>query len=259
MALAIPSIDLNADAGESFGRYTLGDDAGLMRVATSVSVACGWHGGDPRIIRTTIGLARDAGVSVGAHPSFPDLQGFGRRELQMAPDELRDAVIYQVAAVAGLAAAEGVRLHHVKPHGALYNMACRDPRPAEAIVDAVTSFDRTLAMYCLPGSALARAAAAAGLVVVPEGFLDRRYEADGTLTPRTHPAAVILDADEAARRALHWMQTGMLEARTGEPLALPVAALCVHGDTAGAVGLAATVRAALEGAGVLFAPPRAHR
>lgn len=253
MPLAIPFIDLNADAGESFGRYTLGDDAGLMRVATSVSVACGWHAGDPRVIRTTIALARDAGVSVGAHPSFPDLQGFGRREMQMAPGDLRDAVIYQVAAVAGLAAAEGVQLHHVKPHGALYNMACRDPRLAEAIVDAVASFDRALAIYGLPGSALMRGAATAGLPVMPEGFVDRQYEADGALTPRTHPDAVIHDADEAARRALHWMQTGALVARTGERLSLPVAALCVHGDTFGAVALAARVRETLEAAGVLVA------
>lgn len=246
----ISHIDLNADAGESFGRYTLGDDAALLRVVSSVSVACGWHAGDPGVIRRTIAMARDAGVSVGAHPGFPDLQGFGRREMHMAPDDVRDAVIYQVSAVAGLAAAEGVTLQHVKPHGALYNMACRDGSLAEAIAAAVASVDRALAVYGLPDSALVEAAAAAGLRVMPEGFLDRQYEADGSLTPRTVAGAVIDDPDEGARRALTWMQTGALEARTGERLSLRVAGLCVHGDTPGAAALVGAVRRTLEAAGV---------
>lgn len=250
MPLAISSIDLNADVGESFGRYTLGDDAALLRVVTSASVACGWHAGDPGVIRATMALARDAGVSVGAHPSFPDLQGFGRREMQMAPDNLRDAVIYQVAAVAGLAAAEGVRLQHVKAHGALYNMACRDAGLATAVVAGVVAFDASLAIYALPDSALSRAADAAGLPVMAEGFLDRQYEADGSLTPRTTPGAVIHDPAEAARRAVAWMQTGEVTTRTGKRLALPVSALCVHGDTSGAAALASAVREALEAAGV---------
>jgi UPF0271 protein len=253
------TIDLNADAGESFGRYSLGDDAGLMRVVTSVSVACGWHAGDPGVIRRTIAMARDAGVSVGAHPGYPDLLGFGRRELHMAPDDLRDAVIYQVSAVAGLAAAEGVRLHHVKAHGALYNMACRDAGLAEAIVDAVAAVDRSLAIYGLPDSALVRAAAAAGLPVMPEGFLDRTYEADGTLTPRTVPGAVIDDPHAGARRALAWLRDGYVVARTGERLALRVAALCVHGDTPGAVPLVTAVREMLESAGVRVAAGTAAR
>ena len=250
MPLAIPSIDLNADVGESFGRYALGDDAGLMRVVTSVSVACGWHAGDPGVIRRTIAMARDAGVSVGAHPGFPDLQGFGRREMQVTPDDVRDAVIYQVGAVAGLAVSEGVRLHHVKAHGALYNMACRDAGLAAAVVAGVAAFDASLAIYALPDSALTRAADAAGLPVMAEGFLDRQYEADGSLTPRTAPGAVIHDPAEAARRAVAWMQTAGITTRTGERLRLSVSALCVHGDTSGAVALATAAREALEDAGV---------
>jgi 5-oxoprolinase (ATP-hydrolysing) subunit A len=250
MPLAIPAIDLNADAGESFGRYRLGDDERLLRVVTSVSVACGWHAGDPGVIRATLGLARACGVSAGAHPSFPDRQGFGRREMQMASDDLRDAVIYQVAAVAGMAAVEGVRLQHVKAHGALYNMACREPRLAAAVVGAVAALDRSLAIYALPDSALARAAEAAGLPVIAEGFLDRHYEDDGRLTPRGHPDAVIDDAKQAAARAVEWLRTGAVISRTGTPLPLRVSALCVHGDTDGAVALATAVRRAIEAAGV---------
>src|SRR5690606_11269918 len=191
--------------GESYGRYHLGDDAQLLRVVTSASIACGWHAGDPGVIRATLAMAREAGVSVGAHPSLPDRQGFGRREMQLPPDEICDAVIYQVGALAGMAAVEGVRLTHVKAHGALYNMACRDTDVAGAIVEAVTSLDPGLAVYALPESALAHLAAAAGLTVMAEGFLDRQYEADGTLTPRSMPDAVVDAADVAAARALRWV------------------------------------------------------
>ncbi len=249
------SIDLNADAGESFGRYTIGDDERLMRVVSSVSIACGWHAGDPGVIRRTIAMARDAGVMVGAHPSFPDLQGFGRREMEMAATDLRDAVVYQVAAVAGLAAVEGVRLHHVKAHGALYNMACRRRDVAEAVVAGVSDIDRDLAVYAMPGSALAQAADAVGLRAVTEGFADREYEDDGSLTPRTLAGAVIHDPDAAALRAHDWLTTGRLISRTGVSLALPVQALCVHGDTEGAVALARAVRSRLEEAGIRVAAP----
>jgi len=255
MAPLIPSIDLNADAGESFGRYRLGNDQQLLRVVTSVSVACGWHAGDPGVIRATVALAREAGVSVGAHPSYPDRQGFGRREMRMGRDELRDAVIYQVAALAGMAAVEGVRIRHVKAHGALYNMACREAQVADAVVAAVAAIDRSLALYALPDSALANAAADAGLTVMAEGFLDRTYEADGTLTPRTVAGAVIDDADAAAARAVGWLESGTLVARDGGTLTLPVNALCVHGDTDGAVAIAAATRRALEAAGVRVASP----
>lgn len=255
MPAAITSIDLNADAGESFGRYTLGDDERLMRVVTSVSVACGWHAGDPGVIRHTIAMAAAAGAAVGAHPSFPDLQGFGRREMQMAHGDLRDAVIYQVAAVAGLAAAEGVRLRHVKAHGALYNMACRAPEVADAVVEGIRAVDRGLAIYALPHSALVRAASAAGLTVVAEGFADRNYEADGSLTPRTMPDAVLHDPQAAAARARRWLESGRLTTRSGVSLHLAVQTLCVHGDTDGAVALAAAVRHALEDARIRVAAP----
>jgi UPF0271 protein len=250
MKLCLADIDLNADAGESFGRYTLGDDEALMRLVTSVSVACGWHAGDPGVIRQTLALARAAGVSVGAHPSYPDLQGFGRRAMAMAPRELTDAVIYQVAAVAGLAAAEGVRVRHVKPHGALYNTASRDPAQARAIVAGIRSVDPHLLVYAPPGSCLAAAAEEAGLAVVAEGFADRAYEDDGGLAPRHLPGSVLTDPEAVAARAVTWARSGQVATRAGANLTLPVRTLCVHGDTTGAALLAARLRQALEEAGV---------
>lgn len=251
----IRRVDLNADAGESFGRYALGDDRQVMQAVTSVSIACGWHAGDPGVIRATLAMAREAGVAVGAHPSFPDLQGFGRREMQMTDAELENGVIYQVAAVAGLAAAEGLRLAHVKPHGALYNLACRDVRVASAVASAVAMVDRRLSVYALPASALAHAAEGAGLRVVSEGFADRQYEDDGTLTPRTLANAVLTDPDAVAARAAQWMISGTIATRTGASLPLHIETLCLHGDTPGAAVTAAALRRALESSGVLVAHP----
>src|SRR5689334_10919706 len=177
-------IDLNADVGESYGAYTMGCDPGLMRAITSANIAAGFHAGDPSVLRATIRLAKRHGVSVGAHPGFPDLAGFGRRGLAMTPGEAEDAVLYQIAAVAGVAKAEGVRLAHVKPHGALYNLAGRDAALASGIARAVAAFDSSLVLYGLPGSALLAAGRAAGLTVAAEAFADRAYEPDGTLVPR---------------------------------------------------------------------------
>ena len=182
------SIDLNADVGESFGSHSIGCDAGLLQSVTSASIAAGFHGGDPSVLRDTIRLAKEHGVAVGAHPGFPDLVGFGRREMRVSPREAEDFVLYQVAAVAGVARAEGVTLRHVKPHGALYNMAARDPALASAIARAVASLDRSLILYGLPHSELLKAARAAGLRVAAEGFADRAYERDGSLMARNRPA-----------------------------------------------------------------------
>src|SRR6188474_1308980 len=179
------SIDLNCDMGESFGAYTIGADEAVMASITSANVACGYHGGDPSVMRRTIRLAREAGVAVGAHPGFPDLVGFGRREMRIAPRDVEDMVVYQIGALAAIARSEGVSLSHVKAHGALYNMAVTDNALAGALARAVMAVDPALIFFALPGSELARAASALGLQVALEGFADRAYEPDGTLTPRS--------------------------------------------------------------------------
>ena len=247
-------IDLNADGGEGFGAYTIGADDELLTSVTSINVACGYHGGDPVVIRRTIRAAAARGVSVGAHPGFPDLQGFGRRAMQIPPDDLADMLIYQIGAVAALAAAEGVRLRHVKAHGALYNLAERDEAVAGAIVTAAAAFPG-LWLYAPPGSPMAAAARARGVRVAPEGFLDRGYRADGTLVPRGHPGALVTDPARVAARAVRFATEGTVEATDGTPVALRPRTLCIHSDTPGAPALAAAARAALEGAGVRLAPP----
>src|SRR5580765_7516661 len=189
-------IDINSDTGESFGAYSIGHDAPLFRSITSANVAAGFHAGDPSVLRATIRLAKASGVAVGAHPGFPDLVGFGRRELNVTPKEAEDMVLYQVAAVAGVAAAEGVALQHVKPHGALYNMAVRNAELSRAIAAAVAAFDRRLILVGLPGSEILAAGRAAGLRVAAEVFADRAYEPDGSLASRRKPGSVIHEPDQ---------------------------------------------------------------
>src|SRR5216684_3503925 len=195
-------IDINSDTGESFGAYTIGHDAGLFKSITSANVAAGFHAGDPSVLRDTIRLAKSNGVAVGAHPGFPDLVGFGRRELNVTPKEAEDIVLYQVAAVAGVAAAEGVTIQHVKPHGALFNMAVRNAELSSAIARAVAAFDRSLILFGLPGSEIFAAGKAAGLRVAAEVFADRAYEPDGSLASRRKPGAVIHDPDAVVARAV---------------------------------------------------------
>ena len=195
-------IDLNSDLGESFGPWPMGQDAALMDSISSANVACGFHAGDPGAMRATIALAREKGVAIGAHPGFQDLVGFGRREMKATPAEVEDLVLYQVSALAGMAAAQGVRLQHVKAHGALYNMACRDRALADAIAKAVAAFDRSLILFGLPNSELLRAGEAAGLPVAAEVFADRAYDPDGSLTSRAKPGSVIHDT-QTGRRARH--------------------------------------------------------
>src|ERR1700704_6907988 len=195
-------IDLNADVGESFGAYALGNDAALMPSITSANIAAGFHAGDPSVLRATIRLAKARGVAVGAHPGFPDLVGFGRRELNVTPKEAEDMVLYQVAAVAGVAAAEGVRIQHVKPHGALFNMAVRNAELSSAIARAVAAFDKSLILFGLPGSEILKAGEAAGLRVAAEVFADRAYEPDGSLASRRKPGSGIHDADAVVPRAV---------------------------------------------------------
>ena len=243
-------VDLNADLGESFGAYVIGNDAALMRSITSASIAAGFHGGDPSVLRRTIRLAKSHGVAIGAHPGFPDLVGFGRRELHVTPSEAEDFVLYQIAAVAGVAAAEGVKLQHVKPHGALFNMAVRNGELATAIARAVAAFDPSLILFGLPGSEILNAGRTAGLRVAAEVFADRAYEADGSLTPRSKPGSVIHDQAVVVSRAVGMIQNRAVAAVDGKVVPLEADTICVHGDTPGAEDLAARLRAGLEAAGV---------
>jgi UPF0271 protein len=247
-------IDLNADLGESFGRWTLGHDAEMMQSITSANVACGFHAGDPGVMRETVRLAKAHGVAVGAHPGFPDLVGFGRRNIAASPREVEDFVIYQVGALAGIAGAEGVRLQHVKAHGALYNMAVRDRAMADAIARGVAAIDKSLILLGLPKSELLRAGQAVGLPVAAEGFADRSYEPDGSLTPRDREGAVIHDPSAVVRRAVRMARDEMVTATNGEDIQMYVRTICTHGDTPGSHELTRLLRAGLERDGVKVAP-----
>ena len=244
------SIDLNADLGESFGAWRMGDDAGVMAWITSANVACGFHAGDPLTMRRTIALCVEHGVAIGAHPALPDLQGFGRREMKLTPDEVYAQTLYQIGAVHALARAAGANLHHVKPHGALYNMAARDRTLADAIAAAVRDFNATLILVGLAGSASIDAARDAGLAVQREAFCDRRYQRDGALTPRSQPGAVIEDIDDAVTQAVSIATHGEAVAQDGTTIRIAADTLCVHGDRADAAVFAERLHRALEGAGV---------
>lgn len=243
-------VDLNCDMGESFGAWRLGDDEATMRAITSANIACGAHAGDPTVMRRTVRLAREHGVAVGAHPSLPDLQGFGRREMTLAPDEIEGLVLYQIGALAAIARAEGVTLRHVKPHGALYNMAARDGTIADAIARAVASCDRSLVLFGLAGSLMLAAGEAAGLTVASEVFADRAYERDGSLASRHAPGSVIQDPAIVADRAVQMVRDGRVVSLSGKSIAVKADTICVHGDTPGAPDLARRIRRALEEAGI---------
>src|ERR671918_734786 len=224
-------IDLNSDLGESFGPWPMGQDEALMASITSANVACGFHAGDPSVMRQTVALAKLHNVAVGAHPGFPDLVGFGRRELQATPREVEDFVTYQVAALAGIAAIQGVRLQHVKAHGALYNQACRDGALADAIARAVAALDPSLILFGLPGSELLRAGERAGLRVAAEIFADRAYEPDGSLASRRKPGAVIHDPAIVVERAVKMARDRVVVATDGSIVQLEAQTMCFHGDT----------------------------
>jgi UPF0271 protein len=242
-------LDLNADLGEHDGPPPAPARA-LLRLVTSVNIACGGHAGDAESMRLVVADAAALGVQIGAHPSFPDRDGFGRRVLPMTLDGIREAVADQVRALGVIALRQGAAMRHVKPHGALYNLAVRDAAVAAAVVAGVIRSGAPLALYAPSGSALAAAGAAGVLRVVYEGFLDRSYEDDGTLTPREVPGAVLHDPDAACARATTWAGWGLVRTRTGRLLALPLETLCVHGDTPEALAIATRVREALAGAGV---------
>jgi len=246
-------IDLNSDLGESFGAWLMGQDSALMTSITSANIACGFHAGDPGIMRQTLALAKDRAVAVGAHPGFPDLAGFGRREMKATPREVEDFVLYQVAALAGMAAAQGITLQHVKAHGALYNMACVDRALADAIARATAALDRSLILFGLPDSQLLRAGQAAGLRVAAEVFADRAYERDGSLVSRAKPGSVIHNEKTVVERAVRMVKEKQVITVDGETIALQADTICLHGDTPGAAELARAVRKGLEAAGIQIA------
>ncbi|MCP2335607.1 LamB/YcsF family protein [Actinomadura rupiterrae] len=244
----MPVMDINADLGEGFGVWELGDDLALLDVITSANVACGFHAGDPLIMRRVCAAAVARGVAIGAQVSYRDLAGFGRREMDVAAEELTAEILYQLAALDGIARAEGGRVAYVKPHGALYNRLARDPVQARAVADAVRAFDTTLPMLTLPGSALYEVAD--GLTVIDECFADRAYTPEGKLVSRRVPGAVVHDPEQVVKRAVRMATEGRVTTVDGSDVALSARSMCVHGDTPGAVQLARAVRDALHAAGV---------
>jgi len=248
--MAAPEIDLNADIGESFGSWTLGDDAAMLDVVTSANVACGFHAGDPAGLLRTCELAAERGVVIGAHVGYPDLVGFGRRFMDVAPEDLAADVIYQIGALAALARAAGTAIGYVKPHGALYNTIVRHRDQASAVVSAVARYDPQLPLMGIAGSVVLELAETAGLRTIGEAFADRAYTPQGTLVPRTEPGALLRDPQQVAARMVSVATTGRLTAIDGTQIEVRADSLCTHGDSPGAVAMAAAVRQALSAAGV---------
>jgi UPF0271 protein len=247
-------IDLNADLGEGFGPWSMGDDAAMLDVVTSANIACGGHAGDPEVMHATLRAATARGVMVGAHPGFADREGFGRRIIPMTPDAITRMVAAQIGTLSGVAALAGVPVRYVKAHGALANLAADRAEVAAAIAAAVAAQPGRLALLAISGTELEVQGRKAGLPVVAEIFADRAYQADGRLVPRGQPGAVLHDADVAAARMLRFARTGLMPVLGGGEIALQAGSICVHGDTPDAVAMAQAVRAALEGAGIAVRP-----
>ena len=248
------TVNLNADLGESFGAWTMGSDEALLDLVASANVACGFHAGDPLVMRETVRRAIARGVSLGAHPSFPDLQGFGRRRMDLSSAELEAVLIYQIGALQGMAAAEGGRVSHVKVHGALSNMACADDALADTVARAVRAAGRELILLAPACSALSRAGERAGLRVVLEVFADRNYLDDGQLVPRKRPDAMVHGAAESLAHVRRMLEEGAIVSVTGKRLPTPIESICVHGDGPEAVASAAAIRHGLEAAGFSVVP-----
>jgi UPF0271 protein len=244
------AVDLNSDLGESFGAWTMGDDDAMLETVTSANIACGFHAGDPLTMLSRCRTALDRGVSIGAHVGYRDLAGFGRRAIDIPAGELYGDVLYQLAALAGVAASVGASVNYVKPHGALYNRIATDAVQAAAVADAVRDFDPSLRVLGPAGSRIAEAAAERSLTFVREAFVDRAYRGDGSLVPRSEPGAVLTGASQIAQRAVTLVTEGTVLALDGRPVAVEADSLCVHSDTPGAVAMARAVRGALEGAGL---------
>ena len=247
-------MDLNSDLGEGFGQWTLGDDDALLDLVTSANIACGFHAGDPSVLRRTCERAAERGVAIGAQVGYRDLTGFGRRFIDMDPHDLTNDVLYQIGALEAFARVAGTTVGYVKPHGALYNAIVHHEAQAAAVVDAVRRYDTDLAVLGLPGSVWLRLAAEAGLTVVAEAFADRAYTPEGTLVPRREPDAVLHDPEVVAARCVRLATRGEIEAVDGSVVAVQADSICVHGDSPGAVQMAAAVRRELEEVGVEIAP-----
>jgi len=250
------TIDLNCDCGESYGAFRVGDDEGILPFVSSANVACGGHAGDPMVMRQTVRRCRELGVAVGAHPSYPDLHGFGRRVLPLTSDEIENWVLTQIGALAAITCAEKVELCHVKPHGALYNVAAQDMVVAMAIARAVAAFSRELALVGLAGSALIAAGHELGLPVLAEAFADRTYEVNGRLRDRRYADALIIDPAQCLAQTLQIVRDRMVVAVDGTAVPLQADTICLHGDTPGAAARAAALRRGLEAAGIAVRSPQ---
>lgn len=247
-------VDLNSDLGESFGRYTLGMDDRIIPLITSANVACGYHASDPVVMEKTITMAKEAGIHVGAHPGFPDLMGFGRRNMAVSPEEAKAYTLYQLGALDGFCRAHGMKMQHVKPHGALYNMAAKDYALSKAICEAVRSFDDSLIVLALSGGELARAAQDLGLRTALEVFADRAYEEDGTLVNRRKEGAMITDEEEAIARVIRMVKEQTVTAITGKDIPIRADSVCVHGDGVKALAFVEKIRGALAEEGIEICP-----
>ena len=253
--MSIFTIDLNCDSGESFGAYRIGNDENIIPYVSSVNIACGFHAGDPSIMRKTVKLALENGVAIGAHPGLPDLVGFGRRSMVVSPEEVYDMVLYQVGALSAFVKAEGESVHHVKPHGALYNMAAGDQALANAIAQAVYKLNPELVLYGLAGSELIKAGAKFGIKTAQEAFADRSYQPDGTLTSRSLPGAVIQDVQLAVEQLVRIVKEGKVRALSGEEISLKAETICIHGDGPHAPDLAEEIYNSLMTEGVKLQAP----
>ncbi|MCY7945208.1 LamB/YcsF family protein [Bacillus atrophaeus] len=247
-------IDLNCDLGESFGAYRIGLDEDILAFVTSANIACGFHAGDPGVMRKTVALAADNGVKIGAHPGLPDLQGFGRRNIAITPEEAYDLVIYQIGALSGFLKAEGLEMQHVKPHGALYNMAAGSEELSRAIAKAVYNVNPELILFGLAGSELIEAGEKIGLKTAQEVFADRTYQADGTLTPRSQPDALIQDDAAAVGQVIKMVKEGAVKSQQGRDVTLKADTVCIHGDGAHALTFAKNIRKELKQAGIQVTP-----
>lgn len=250
----ITAVDLNTDLGEGFGPYTYGNDEAMLDHVSSANIACGFHAGDPRLMGEAVALANDKGVGIGAHPSFPDRVGFGRRDMVMTPDEVSTDLLYQLGALDAFCRCAGTTLRHVKPHGAFYNRLAVDATLAKAAAETITLYRRDLVLVGLPNSAIERAAQAAGVAFAREGYADRAYNPDGSLVSRRVPGAVIVDPAQVARRAVRLALRGKVATITGEEIDLPIDTLCLQGDAAGGVELALAIRDALTASSVAVLP-----
>lgn len=248
------SVDLNSDLGESYGAWNMGDDAAMLGIVSSANVACGFHAGDPAGILKTVRMAAENNVVIGAHVSYPDRAGFGRRSMDVTSEDLVGDVIYQIGALQGIAKAAGTRVCYVKPHGALYNQIAHDERQALAVIKAIQMLDPSLALMGLAGTKVLGLARAEGLAVVAEVFADRGYTKDGLLVPRHEPGAVLHDPEDVAKRMLNFARTGSITAHDGTDIRIEAQSICVHGDSPGAVAMAKAIRRRFEAENIRVTP-----